>query len=160
MESRTDTSAPLVIRPASEDDLPTLLGFEQAIIAAERPFDATLRAGEIHYYDLAALLQSREAHIVVAMRAGRIVGSGSARLRDSVPYVNHARHAFLGFMYVLPEVRGRGVNGLIVEALADWARAQGVTELVLEVYAGNEPAERAYRRAGFQARLVEMRRGL
>lgn len=101
-----------------------------------------------------------DARVVVAVLDGRIIGSGSARIRDSVPYVNHARHAFLGFMYVVPIARGSGVNASIVVALAEWARSQGVTELVLEVYADNEPALRAYHKAGFQARLLEMRRSL
>jgi len=161
MQSRADDRDPaLVLRAATQDDLATLLAFEQAIIAAERPYDETLRAGEIHYYDLAALLNAQEARVLVAELDGRIIGSGWAQLRDSVAYVDHLRHAVLGFMYVVPDARGRGVNARIVDALAEWSRTQGVTELVLEVYAGNEPALRAYRRAGFRARLVEMRRAL
>lgn len=30
--------------------------FEQAIVAAERPFDSTIRKGDVAYYDLDALL--------------------------------------------------------------------------------------------------------
>lgn len=161
MDARADMPVPEPsIRAATADDLPTLLAFEQGIIAAERPYDATLRQGDIHYYDLAALLTAHETRVVVAVLGERIVGSGWAQLRDSVAYVDHARHAFLGFMYVVPDARGRGVNALIVEELAAWARTQGVTELVLEVYADNEPAVRAYGKAGFRARLVQMRRRL
>jgi GNAT superfamily N-acetyltransferase len=161
MEPREATpDRPFEIRSATDDDLPTLLAFEQAIVAAERPYDETLREGVIHYYDLAALVQMPEAHVVVAVLDGRIVGSGWARIRDAVPYVKHARYAFLGFMYVVPDARGQGVNAAVVEALAEWARAQGVNELVLEVYAENEAALRAYRKAGFQPRLLEMRRSL
>lgn len=148
------------IRKATENDLATLLDFEQGIIAAERPYDETLRAGEIHYYDLAALLGADHTRVVVAMLGQQLVGSGWAQLRDSVPYVDHTRHAFLGFMYVVPQVRGRGVNARIVDALADWAKDQGVTELVLEVYPTNHQALRAYSKAGFQPHLLEMRRRL
>jgi len=150
----------VILRAATPEDLPTLLAFEQGIIAAERPFDPTLRPGEIHYYDLAALLVDPDAHIVVAEDDGRIVASGSARLRASEPYVRHERHAYLGFMYVVPEARGHGLNGRLIDALAGWARERGVTELVLEVYADNDAAVRAYRKAGFAPRLLEMRRGV
>jgi GNAT superfamily N-acetyltransferase len=151
--------AAVKLRPATRADLPTLLAFEQGIVAAERPFDPTLRPGEIHYYDLAALLETPElAHIVVAESNGRIVGSGSARLKRSEPYVVHERHAYLGFMYVVPEARGLGVNALILEELTRWAAAKGIDELVLEVYLENHRAVRAYRKAGFTPRLLEMRR--
>ena len=42
----------MITREATLKDLHTLLEFEQGIIAAERPFDGTLKEGEIHYYDL------------------------------------------------------------------------------------------------------------
>ena len=147
------------IRAATLDDLPTLLSFEQGIVVAERPFDPTLRPGEIHYYDLAALIRDPETHVVVAEDAGRIVGSGYAQLRTSEAYVQHERHAFLGFMYVVPEARGTGINGMVVEALAMWAQGRGVSELVLEVYAANARAVRAYEKVGFSPRLLEMRLG-
>lgn len=149
----------ITVRAATTADLPTLLAFEQGIIAAERPYDPTLRAGEVHYYDLAALVVAPDAHVVLAEEGGRAVGSGSVRIRRSEPYVQHERHAYLGFMFVVPEARGRGVNGLVVDALTAWARAQGISELVLEVFAENEAAVRAYRKAGFAPRLLEMRRG-
>lgn len=145
------------IRPARADELKELLAFEQGIIAAERPFDPTLRMGEIHYYDLAALVASDDAQVLVAECAGRLVASGFAQLRVSKEYVEHRRHAYLGFMFVAPDHRGRGLNGRIVRELIDWARARGVTELQLEVYAQNAAAIRAYEKLGFRPRLLEMR---
>jgi GNAT superfamily N-acetyltransferase len=60
-------------------------------------------------------------------------------------------------MFVEPDWRGRGVNARLIAALKEWCRANGVTELRLDVYADNEPAVRAYRKAGFRASMVEMR---
>lgn len=154
------TSAAVVVRRANINDLPTLLDFEQGIVAAERPLDETLRDGTIHYYDLPALLAADDAHVVVATRHDTIVASGWARLRDSVPYVQHDRHVFLGFMYVVPAMRGQGINTLILTALTAWAREQGISEAVLEVYVDNASALRAYRKAGFLPRLLEMRRSI
>lgn len=40
------------VRIATLKDLPTLLAFEQGVIEAERPFDPTIKAGNINYYDI------------------------------------------------------------------------------------------------------------
>ena len=37
-----------IVRKATLDDLPTLLLFEQGVIEAERPFDPTIKSGDIN----------------------------------------------------------------------------------------------------------------
>ncbi|MDX2070849.1 MAG: GNAT family N-acetyltransferase [Haliscomenobacter sp.] len=151
---------PILTRPATVEDLDTLLHFEQGIVAAERPFDPTLKAGEIHYYDLKALILAPESEVIVATSGSEIVGSGYAQIRLAKDYNAHKRFAYLGFMYVKPEFRGRGVNGLVLEALTHWIKGQGIAEIRLEVYAENEAAKKAYEKAGFTPNLLEMRMNL
>lgn len=151
----------IVIRQATLDDLETLLAFEQAIIQAERLFDPTIRSGDdVHYYDLAALVLSTHAEVLVAEVRSAIVGSGYARIETSDSYLKHDRHSYLGFMYVVPEYRGKGVNKKIVDKLEAWSRSRGVTEMRLEVYAENEPAIRAYEKSGYERLVVEMRKSI
>lgn len=150
----------IAIRIAGPADLGVMRRFEQAIVAAERPFDPTLREDSVEYYDIAALLASDSARVVLAEDGGKAIGCGFARVDVSKPYLRHARHAYLGLMYTDPAYRGAGVNRQIVDALAGWCRNRGVTELRLDVYAGNAPAISAYRKAGFTPHLVEMRLGL
>ena len=145
------------IRKATFDDLDTLLQFEQGVIAAERPFDPTLKTGEISYYDLKALLTSEQAALLVAETDDKIVGSGYARIEKAKPYQQQPYYAYLGFMYVLPEYRRKGINQLVLTALKNWAHSKNVTELRLEVYAENLSAIRAYEKAGFQPLLLLMR---
>ncbi|MBO9152087.1 GNAT family N-acetyltransferase [Chitinophaga sp. GCM10012297] len=145
------------VREATLKDLDVLLSFEQGIIAAERPFDSTIREGEVHYYDIAAMIYEPHISVVVAELDGQVIGSGYARIEEAKHYLKHPQHAYLGFMYVLPEFRGRGVNRAIVENLAGWARSRGITEIVLDVYDANEPAVRAYEKAGFTRHLLQMR---
>lgn len=145
------------IREATLNDLDVLLTFEQGIITAERPFDPTIKDGEVHYYDIARMIYEPHISVVVAEVEGKLIGSGYARIEDAKPYLKHTQHAYLGFMYVVPEFRGRGVNRLIVDRLAEWARARGIHEMLLEVYADNEPAMRAYEKAGFTRHLLQMR---
>jgi GNAT superfamily N-acetyltransferase len=145
------------IRKAILSDLPVLLAFEQEIITAERPYDTTIKDGIFHYYDIAGLMASPHAEVLVAECDGQVIGSGHARIRDAKPYLLFPQYAYLGFMYVDPAHRGKGVNKLIVEGLKAWAASQGMVEVRLDVYAENEAAVKAYEKAGFRKLLVEMR---
>jgi ribosomal protein S18 acetylase RimI-like enzyme len=149
---------PATIRTATEADLPTLRAFEQGVIAAERAFDPTIADDPVRYYDFDRLLKSRDSEVVVAELDGEIVGSGYVRIDAAEPFLRHRHHGYLGFMYVRPEYRGRGINGLVVEALERWAKGRGLTELRLEVFLHNRAAVRAYERAGFTEHLLEMRK--
>ncbi len=145
------------IKRATETDLATLLEFEAGIIYAERPFDPTLKEGEIHYYDLLALIQSPIAEVLVATNGDEIIGSGYALIKEGKDYQKHTHYAYLGFMYVKPAYRGQGVNGLVLDGLIAWAKVQGITEIRLEVYDDNIAAKKAYTKAGFKGNMLEMR---
>lgn len=147
----------IVYRPAKLEELPELLEFEQGIIEAERPFDPTLKPGHINYYDIEALILSDEAEVVVAEADGEVVGSGYAQIRIAKDFQQHDRYAYLGFMYVKPEFRGKGIISGIMDQLKNWTVKNGLNEIRLEVYNDNDPAVRAYEKAGFGKHLVEMR---
>jgi len=146
-----------IIRKAGVEDIKTLLRFEQGVISAERLFDSTLKDEMINYYDLHALIQSEEAELVVAEVEGKIIASGYAKILQSKPWLKHERHAHLGFMYVEPAYRGRGINAMIIDWLKKWAVSKGIDELRLEVYSGNISAIKAYEKVGFSSNLIEMR---
>ena len=148
------------IRPAGQDDLDLLLEFEKAMIEAERPFDATIKRGPTKYYDLPALIASPDAEIVVAELGGRTIASGYARIEAAEQYYAYTHHSYLGFMYVVPEHRGKGVNKLVLNALLDWSRRRGVNDIRLEVYTENAAAIRAYEKAGFESTILTMRMSL
>lgn len=145
------------IRKAEETEIDTLLDFERNIIEVERPFDNTLRDGEIHYYDLIRLINSDKAEVLVAVLNNEIVGSGYAKILPAKNYQKYNEYAYLGFMYVKPEFRGQGVNGQILKKLIEWAKGKNLIEVRLEVYDENLTAKNAYLKAGFKANLLEMR---
>lgn len=151
----------VTIRSAHLSDLERLLVFEQAIIDAERPFDATIRDGpDVGYYDLEELLSSPDAEVVVAEVGVEMIGSGFARIERSEAYLKHDEHSYLGFMYVVPKHRGRGINKKIIAALEEWSLSKGVTEMQLEVYVDNIGAIRAYEKSGYSRLILTMRKGL
>ncbi len=150
----------IIIRPAVIGDLENLLRFEQGVISAERPFDITLKADPVKYYDIEELITAAHILLLVAQAGEQIIGSGYARIEPAKPYNRHQLYAYLGFMFVDPAWRGRGINNQILDGLKQWAKSQGILELRLEVYQENEPAIRAYEKAGFAKHMILMRIGL
>jgi len=147
----------IIFRVATLDDLTTLYEFEQRIISAERPFDPTLKPGHINYYDIKVMIQSNDTEVIVALVGDEIISSGYVRIEKSESYLKHDYHAYLGYMYVKPEYRGKGVIQKLIEELKSWAKSRNTIEIRLDVYSDNHPAVRAYEKTGFKKHLVEMR---
>ena len=143
------------IRPALLEELPTLLEFEQGIIDAERPYDNRLAPDPIHYYDLEALIKSDSSEVIVATNDDHIIAGGYVTIKPAKPYLDHDRYAYVGFMFVRPEFRGLGVAQDILDHLTQWSKNKGLDEIRLEVYDENDPAVKAYKKAGFTKNLVE-----
>jgi RimJ/RimL family protein N-acetyltransferase len=150
----------LYIREAKRTDLKILKKFEQDVIQFERPFAPNLKEDPISYYDLFDLMQRDDAQVLVGVADGRVVASGYALIKNSKPYFKEAKHAYLGFMYVEPEYRGKNINGEIVSRLLDWIKRKNLVEIQLEVYAENQSAIKAYAKAGFKPDLLKMRLNL
>ena len=145
------------LRLATLEDLAILREFEQQIIKEEQPYNDVIKSSGASYYDLAKLINDKHACVQVAVSGDRIVASGYAQIRPSKQAFTHDHHGYLGFMYVLPEFRGRRINKMIVDFLINWCKGRGVNHIYLDVYALNAPAIRAYEKAGFTSSLVEMK---
>jgi GNAT superfamily N-acetyltransferase len=150
----------VTIRKATLDDLEILLSFEQGVIQSERPFDPTLKRSFTTYYNIPKLILSDESELIVAVNGEDVIGSGYARIELAKPYVDHTSHGYLGFMFVLPEFRGKGINKMILDTLSEWCASRNVFELKLEVYVQNTPAIKAYEKAGFEKLMVLMRKDI
>ncbi len=147
----------MIIREAITGDINILLLFEQGVIEAERPFDSTLKDGHINYYDIPGMIAAPHIHLLVAELNGELIGSGYARIETSRHFLKHPQHVYLGFMYVVPTHRGKGVNKKIIDSLVQWAVCQGIAEIKLDVYEYNLPAIKAYEKAGLVKHLCNMR---
>ncbi|MBJ2176448.1 GNAT family N-acetyltransferase [Aureibaculum sp. A20] len=145
------------IREAVLDDLNTLKQFEQDVITYERPFALNLKEDPITYYNIENLIENNDAQLLVAIIDNKLVGCGYALIKDSVKYKKPDQYAYLGFMYVSPEYRGKGINGTVTQHLIAWAATRNITEIQLDVYADNASAIKAYKKVGFKPDLLKMR---
>lgn len=143
-------------RPATLDDLPTLLEFEQGVIDYERTFDSNLKDNTT-YYKLKDLIQSNSVELIIAYTKNKIIASGYAKIVDAKPYHKNPKYVYMGFMYVNPEYRGKGIIQNLIEALKTWAKSKNIFEARLEVYNDNASAIKAYEKNGFKKHMIEMK---
>ena len=150
----------MIIRDATLDDLPKLLELEQQVVAYERSFNTSLKLKDAYYYDLPHLISSDDARLLVTEESSNIVGTGYAQIRESKKSLVHARHSYLGFMYVSPDYRGKGINQKIITELITWSQSKSIKDFYLDVYSQNESAIRAYQKVGFEPIVTEMKLSL
>ncbi|MGB2305985.1 MAG: GNAT family N-acetyltransferase [Flavobacteriaceae bacterium] len=145
------------IRAAVSSDLKILKEFEQEVIRYERSFAKNLKQDPIVYYKLEDYIERSDVQVLVATLNDKAVGSGYAMIKDSEPFKTPEKYVYLGFMFVVPEQRGKGINGLIINELLNWVKEKKLTEVQLDVYAENESAISAYEKIGFKSDLLKMR---
>jgi predicted GNAT family acetyltransferase len=106
--------------------------------------DAAARPHDEYRARIAAMAAGNERAQFVAEAGGGLIAhaGGLGWHDDPVTTVVFA-------VYVTPEYRGTGVLSRLVEAVADWSRAAGRPQLLIEVVVGNDRAVRAYERLGF-----------
>jgi ribosomal protein S18 acetylase RimI-like enzyme len=133
------------ITPAGPADVATLLALARAFHAEEgRTLDARGEAA------IAAIADGEPlARAWLAWMANRAIGYLVLTIGYSVEY--GGRDGFIDDLYVVPDVRGRGLGGQLIELAIREARLLGIRTLHLEVEADNGGADRLYRGAGFEA---------
>jgi ribosomal protein S18 acetylase RimI-like enzyme len=138
----------LSVRPVSAaDDLNQLAELTVAAYAAAGNLDpagayvATLRN---------TTDRARQAQLLIAEEAGRIVGTVTVTPPGS-PWAEIARPSELEFRFlaVAPTAQGRGVGAALVESVVDMARERDDATVVLSVLETNTAGRRLYERLGF-----------
>ncbi len=103
---------------------------------------------ETFWSELAHVPETRH-YVVVADDDGALVGYAGLAV------IGH--QADVQTLAVAPAAQGQGLGRLLLDELLSEARRRGVTEVLLEVRADNEPAHALYARAGFER--IGIRRG-
>lgn len=146
-----------IIRTATAADLPQLQVFLQHLVDAERPFDPTLKQGELFYYDISKMVDDSATEVLVAEVNNQLIGCGYSQIRTTKDFQVHDAFGYIGFMFVTPAYRGQGISSLLLNQLKQWLVNQGINEIKLDVYEENSAAIRAYEKAGFKRFTTTMR---
>jgi len=117
-------------------DLPVLTSLERGLFP-DYPWSQAQFKEEI-----AGIGTSRQ--FLLALKEGSVIGyAGIMVVAAGVP-------ADLLTIAVLPDFRGQGIAKSMLAELENWAKAQGATEVILEVDTKNESAIRLYVLAGYE----------
>lgn len=104
-----------------------------------------------HHLDR-ALQSTSDAIYVAEAPDGQVVGMVHVRVYDTpsnAPLSVQRRRGHVEDIVVDECYRRRGVGRALMERAVVWCREQGVSQLLLTVWAGNQEAETFYRRLGY-----------
>ncbi|NGN96320.1 GNAT family N-acetyltransferase [Grimontia sp. S25] len=135
------------VRRASTEDLPTLVKFtaEEAREAEGSSLTPeTLRKG----IEAALNDTSLAMYWVMFDEKAKVIGSVSA-IREWSDW-NAGFYWWIQSMYLLPEARGKGLMGKLIETVNEEMKIHGGLELRLYVHADNIVASKAYEKVGFE----------
>lgn len=107
---------------------------------------------------LAAEHANDDVVVLVAERAGEIVGYVFAGIEPRSWKELRERAGFIHDVLVAERARGAGVADRLVEAAAEWLLARGVPRVMLWTAEKNARAQRLFERLGFRRTMIEMTR--
>jgi aminoglycoside 6'-N-acetyltransferase I len=112
--------------------------------------------------DIIEILEDPEAEILVAEHQGVLVGFVEASLRKYADGCESSPVGYLEGWYVKLEYRQHGLGRKLVEAVENWARAKGCTELASDTELHNTLSQQAHAKLGFEEveRIVQFRKSL
>lgn len=157
--------AAFLVRPAGEADRAVLIEhtialnrFEQAF-TRDRALDEASAAAAIDHF---ARRVGDTGLMLVAEVAGRVVGHLVLAIDTAPPYLasDFRREAWVADAFVQDAWRGKGAFRAMLAVAEAHAAKAGCRRLHIGVLAGNDRAERIYRRAGFRTYALELVRDL
>lgn len=155
----------VTIRPATKADEAALGRFGGALMRQHHDFDPQRfvrsenpEAGYGRF--LVSQLEEPGSVVLVAERAGAVVGYAFAALEPMSWKDLRAACGYLHDVFVDPAARGAGAGERLVRAAIDWLEERGAPRVVLMSAARNEGAQRLFERIGFRRTMVEMTREL
>ncbi|USP11584.1 GNAT family N-acetyltransferase [Aeromonas dhakensis] len=144
----------LEIRKAREQDIDAILELNRQI-------------GEIHFAQapqvfcppspeerafLLAAIAAEGRLFCVAEQDGAVAGFLTARIdiNETIPFLSKEPICRIGTLVVDEGQRSRGIGKALIAHCDEWGKAQGASQLRLEVMAFNERAKALYERLGFK----------
>ncbi len=136
----------MMLRPATEADIPGILGFWNPLI---RETTITFSSEEKTPAGLARMIAQRRAagrEFLIAEDAGAVLGLASYdQFRGGDGYAHCMEHSVI----LSPIARGRGLGRALMEAIEDHARTGGAHSMIAAVSAENEAGISFHRAIGY-----------
>jgi ribosomal protein S18 acetylase RimI-like enzyme len=154
------------IRPATPADVPAVLPMVRRVCAFHERLDPakySFRDDPAHLYRdwLARRATDPRSVFLVADRGGggdkgKLVGFLVGTVEDEIPIYRVEAFGFLHDLWVEDDYRHEGLARQMVTLAIERFREIGVTQVRLDVAAGNEPARALFERCGFRPSVTEM----
>lgn len=151
----------MLIRPATPEDVPTVLPMVAKICALHESWDAAkygfLSHPEQRYERwLKKLTHDERAVFLVAENEGKLVGFLEATIEREIPIYRLTEYAFIHDLWVEPEYRQQGIARLLVTQAMERLQELEVKQIRLDTAAANEAARRLFAGCGFRVSTIEM----
>ena len=88
-------------------------------------------------------------HVILAKRAGVAIGYVLCS-------INSERRGEVDSLLVTATERGQGIGRALLTAAIQWLTAQQPSDILVEVLAGNDAAQRLYEAFGFRSRTITL----
>lgn len=136
---------PIIIRPAHHTDLDSLVALLEKLFSIEEDFTFN---EERQRQGLRMMLDNERGCLLAAEADGRVIGMCSGQLTVSTAEGGPA--LLVEDVVVHEDFRRKGAGRLLMEGIADWARAKGVSRLQLLADRNNRTALEFYTGLGWQ----------
>ncbi len=154
---------PATIRPATPEDVPSILPMVAAICALHEswdpdkyPFLPDIVERYEHWLPLRA--QDPRSVFLIAELSKAPAGYLIATIEDEIPIYRLKQFGFIHDMWVEPAHRGQGLARHLVDAAVARFAELGITQVRLDTAAANEIARRLFASCGFRVSTTEMLR--
>jgi GNAT superfamily N-acetyltransferase len=156
-------SQPVIVRLASPEDEATLGRYGGGLMRQHAAFDARRFLAVEHPERgygrfLVSQLGDAESVVLVAERAGEVLGYVYAGFEPRSWMELRERCGFVHDVYVDEAARGAGIGERLLRAAIAWLEERGSPRVMLWSAAPNEAAQRLFEKLGFRRTMVEMTR--
>lgn len=86
----------------------------------------------------------------VALDGGGVVGTISGQVEDLPKHYNYDKRLLIDNLFILPEYRGQGIAGKLVQACEDWARKNKIKALAGEIWAFNDASRTVFTKQRYE----------
>lgn len=151
----------VTVRPATPVDAPALYPLWQRARQWNASRDPRVRYAPVEADQFAVALQSQialpTATVLLALNGEQLAGFVSGAIEAAGPDRIPDRHATIGYLWVDPPFRRRGIARDLLDALRAWASSQdGVSHLEMPVLAADEDAARFWAAMGFRPFITRL----